>query len=731
MEQVRAVLQKYWGYDSFRPLQAEAMRAVLEGRDSVIVLPTGGGKSLCFQAPALCLPGMAVVVSPLISLMKDQVDALTGCGIAAACVNSSLSAEERHRVADEIRAERLKLLYVSPERLNTERMLDFLKTTQISFFAVDEAHCISDWGHDFRPEYRMLRRLKDEFDGIAVHAYTATATEHVREDIARELNLQNPEVIVGSFDRPNLVYRVQPRSDLLRQVCEVLDRHKGESGVIYCIRRADVDDLCADLSSRGYRVLPYHAGMSDEHRRRNQEAFIQEKVETIVATVAFGMGIDKSNVRYVIHAGAPKTLENYQQESGRAGRDGLEAECCLFYSGQDFRTWKKLQSDLPAEAYEIAMTKLEGIERFCLGVTCRHGSLVEYFGEAWPEGNCGACDVCLSELDLVDDALVTSQKILSCVVRQQQNYGADYTAQVLTGSREQRILDNGHDQLSTYGLLKNEEKKTVRNWIEQLVGQGCLKKYGEYNVLQVTPLGREVLRGEFTPRLMRPVLRPKKESKIAASSWEGVDRGLFEKLRTLRRSVADDRAMPTWLVFSDATLRDMARRRPGSVEEFLQVNGVGEKKSAEFASLFLPAIAEYCGANNLPLGPGPVARPSTGASRPASRRAAAIRERAFELFAEHRGIEEVAEMLGRAVGTTCEYLAEFIEQEQIDDPSAWVNPITIERIARAAESVGMQRLKPLFETLGGDISYDQIRIVIACLKNRSGKVSSNSTPAAE
>src|SRR5947207_2593515 len=338
------------------------MQSVLVGRDSVVVLPTGGGKSLCFQAPALAMEGLAVVISPLISLMKDQVDALADSGVPAACVNSSLSQDDKRRVADEIRSGRLKLLYLSPERLMTERTLQFLRQTPVSFFAIDEAHCISDWGHDFRPEYRMLKALKETFPAIGVHAYTATATERVRHDIARELRLQEPEILVGSFDRPNLVYRVARRTDLLRQVREVIDRHPDDSGIIYCIRRADVDNLTASLVESGLSALPYHAGLDDDTRRQNQDDFIKDRARIIVATVAFGMGIDKSDVRYVVHAGAPKSLEHYQQESGRAGRDGLEAECCLFHTGADFQTWRKVQAELPLPAHQIALHVLEGIE---------------------------------------------------------------------------------------------------------------------------------------------------------------------------------------------------------------------------------------------------------------------------------------------------------------------------------------------------------------------------------
>ncbi len=592
MDALLDILRKYWGYDSFRPLQAAAMQAVVAGRDSVVVLPTGGGKSLCFQAPALQMPGMAVVVSPLISLMKDQVDTLVDCGVPAACVNSTLTPAERRNVADQVRSGQLKLLYLSPERLMTEQTLGFLQGANLSFIAIDEAHCISDWGHDFRPEYRELAQLKQVFPGIALHAYTATATERVRTDIAAQLGLDRPEILVGSFDRPNLVYRVARRTDRLRQIREVIERHRDESGIIYCIRRADVESTCEELVALGHQALPYHAGIPDEDRRRNQDAFINDRAKIIVATVAFGMGIDKSDVRFVIHAAAPKSLESYQQESGRAGRDGLEAECCLLYSGADFQTWRSLQSELPPSALEAAEQLLAGIERFCIGVGCRHRAIVNYFDQQLGE-SCSACDVCLGELDYVGEALIVAQKILSCVLRLDQRYGAGYTAAVLTGSREQRILAEGHDRLSTYGILGEHDRRDVRNWIDQLVEQDFLAKVGEYTILEVQPAGRRLLRGEVTPQLLKPAGRPRREAKVALDSWQGVDRGLFEALRKWRRAKAEERGIPPFIVCGDATLRDLARRRPSNEESLLEVHGIGEKKCAEYGQEILSEIAAF------------------------------------------------------------------------------------------------------------------------------------------
>ncbi len=574
------VLARYWGYDQFRPLQQRAMERVLAGRDSVVVLPTGGGKSLCYQAPAICLGGLAVVVSPLISLMKDQVDALKTNGVPAACINSSQSPREKREVAEEIRAGNLRLLYAAPERLLQPQTLEFLKSAGLSFVAVDEAHCISEWGHDFRPEYRALKILRKQFPNIGIHAYTATATDRVRQDIAQNLGLKTPEILVGSFDRPNLVYRVERRQNRTKQIRDVLDRHRGDSGIIYCISRKNVDTLSEELNAEGYKTRPYHAGLSDVERKRNQEAFIEEKIETIVATVAFGMGIDKSNVRYVVHAGMPKSLENYQQESGRAGRDGLEAECCLLYSGNDPRIWRKMTEDDSPQSRAASLKSLDAIDAFCTGLSCRHRGLVEHFGQAWDRESCHACDVCLGQLDLIGDALIVGQKILSSVVRQQQRFGGEYTALVLKGSKIKRVLDNGHDRISTFGLLADQEKQVIRDWIEQLASQGFLAKEGEYNVLKVTPAGRKVLKGEITPRLLKPrKLAKKKAAAVETDAWEGVHRELFDVLRKLRRQEAEQRNIPTYIVFSDAALREMARRRPSTIEAFRTVRGVGERNS--------------------------------------------------------------------------------------------------------------------------------------------------------
>ena len=722
--QLADVLRRYWGYDSFRPLQLEAMRCVLADRDSVVVLPTGGGKSLCFQAPALCRDGLALVVSPLISLMKDQVDALQSCGVPAAFVNSTVSFEERRIIANQVRDGEIRLLYMAPERLLSDRTLDFLRQSNLTFLAIDEAHCISEWGHDFRPEYRQLKRLKEEFPDAAIHAYTATATPRVRDDIARNLGLQNAEMLVGSFDRPNLVYKIEQRGDLTKQIRQVIDRHKGESGIIYCLRRADVDGTSELLNGYGYRTLPYHAGMSDEDRKANQDAFINDETDIIVATVAFGMGIDKPNVRFVVHAGMPKSLENYQQESGRAGRDGLEAECVLIYSGQDLGTGKWMISELEGDAFKAAEESLNKIYNYCAGVACRHQSLVQHFGQQYDKPNCGACDVCLGDFEPVDEPLVLGQKILSCVIRLEQQFGADYTMQVLAGSQGKRILENRHDKLSTYGLLKEEDRRHIREWIEQLVGQRFLDKVGEYNQLHVTERGWQVLRGEMSPKLLKPKTVEKKKSKsrrsrAAADSWAGVDEELFEVLRELRTATAREKGLPPYVVFGDAALRDMARRRPTSDAGFLEVRGVGEKKRTDYGDLFLDAIRTYCAEHDQTTDVTPDEQAMV--AEPIETSLSQSEARAIQLFESGKSIEDVAAEMGRAQSTTWGYLNAYLQEHAVTDPSPWVDVATVERIEAAIGEVGPHPLRPIYEQLGEDADYNAIRVVATCWENREAR----------
>ena len=600
---LQEAISRFWGYSSYRPLQEEAMHAVLAGRDSIVVLPTGGGKSLCFQAPAMVRGGTAVVVSPLISLMKDQVDTLVGNGVAAALFNSSLSAGEKSDVIAGLRSQRYKLLYVSPERLvgeGSDAFLAMLSSIDVSFIAVDEAHCISQWGHDFRPEYRQLGRLRQLLPGVNLHAYTATATARVRRDIATQLGLENPIEFVGSFDRPNLIYRALPRAALKKQLTEVLARHRREAGIIYCTSRREVDALAAWLTEIGHTALPYHAGLSDGERSRHQDAFLSERADIIVATVAFGMGIDRSDVRFVVHAGSPRSLEHYQQESGRAGRDGLEAECLLIYSPADFMKWRAMLEQ-NGELNDASRTLLRQMERYASGVGCRHRHLSEYFGDRYEKESCGGCDYCLNELEAAAEPVVIARKILSCVARVGQRFGATHVASVLRGQASEQVVGRGHDRLSTFGLLSDMSNAEVRGYMEQLIGAELLQQSdGVYPVVVLTQKGLGLLKDPSSvPGLalarQRPPRKgaPRAQSRVEAESWENVDRDLFERLRSVRLEIARSRGVPPYVIFHDATLREMARLRPTSIDALLAVKGVGARKADDLGGVFLDAIRAH------------------------------------------------------------------------------------------------------------------------------------------
>jgi ATP-dependent DNA helicase RecQ len=602
VDALREVLARYWGFESFRPLQEDAIRAILDGRDSIVVLPTGGGKSLCFQAPALLRDGLALIVSPLISLMKDQVDTLVANGVPAAYLNSSLTPEQRSRVIAGIRDRQFRLLYAAPERVageGSESFASLLSRTPPSFIAIDEAHCISQWGHDFRPEYRQLARLREMFPSVGLHAFTATATTRVRRDIATQLGLRSPVELVGSFDRPNLVYRVLARANLKRQIADVLVRHQGQAGIIYCPTRREVDAVAAWLSETGVRARAYHAGLDDRTRAENQDAFLDEHADVVVATVAFGMGIDRSDVRFVIHAGAPQSLEHYQQESGRAGRDGLEAECVLIYSTADFLKWRVLL-ERNGELTDARRTLMRDMERYAASVGCRHRRLVSYFGEPYTREDCNACDYCLEELETIPEPAVLARKILSCVARVGQRFGALHVTNVLRGSGTDQVTARRHDALSTFGLLKDCTVPEIRGYIEQLIAHGLLRQTGdEYPVLSVTAEGVALLKDAAAvpdltlARQRRPVAdRAPRKARIETEAWQDVDRALFDRLRALRLEIARHRGVPPYVIFHDTTLREMARIKPASLDELRHIYGVGARKAEDLGETFLAAISD-------------------------------------------------------------------------------------------------------------------------------------------
>ena len=600
--QIADVLTRWWGFDRLRPLQAEAIAAALAGRDSLVVMPTGGGKSLCYQLPPLMGETTDVVISPLVALMKDQVDALEAIGYPAAAIHGGMSQEERSNVRDQLAAGELRLLFTAPERLVNTGLLDLLARVGVKRFAVDEAHCISHWGHDFRPEYRQLALLRDRFPSASIHAFTATATPRVRSDIARQLNLQDPVELVGTFDRPNLVYRVVPRTDRIAQTLAILGRHRGEASIVYCISRKETEKLAARLAAEGLLARPYHAGLDAKERHRTQEAFTRETIDIVVATVAFGMGIDRSDVRLVLHTSLPKSLEAYQQETGRAGRDGLAAECVLLYSSADVFSWESLvrksaaESELEPEEQErlIAsqMEHLLSMRRYAQATRCRHAALSEYFGQSYPAAACGACDVCLGETDSLPEATVMAQKILSCVARVQERFGVRHVCEVLRGAKTDAVLRHGHDRLSTFGLLAAIDQRAAENLVHQLLDQELLTRTaGDWPVVTLNERSWEVLRGSREVVLLEPRAGKTKAAKTDTDDWQGVDRDLFERLRRWRRRIAEARGKPAWTILDDKALRAIAREQPDSLAALLRCKGIGEKRLADFGAEILDLVS--------------------------------------------------------------------------------------------------------------------------------------------
>lgn len=720
LEPLLQIIERTWGFRQLRPLQEPAIRAVLNERDSLVVLPTGGGKSLCYQAPAVLREGTTVVVSPLISLMKDQVDTLKQLGVAATQIDSSQSVNDREAAIFDVSQGDAKLVFVSPERLVTPDFLNLMERIQIRTIAIDEAHCISHWGHDFRPEYRQLRSLRERFPQMTMHAYTATATEQVRQDIVAQLGLRDPEILVGNFDRDKLTYRVLPRQDRLKQVKDVLERHKDEAGIIYCLSRKDVDDLTEELREQGYHAMSYHAGMTSEERQTAQEAFALEQVDIVVATVAFGMGIDRSNVRFIIHVAMPKSLEHYQQETGRAGRDGLEAECVLLYSGKDVKTLKWMVEKSAEEAegqvdprfVASALNHIEDMSRYCRGAVCRHKALVEYFGQTYEKESCGSCDLCLGDVEEVADAVIVAQKILSCVARVQQRFGANHVVGVLRGEDTQNIRKWRHDKLTTYGLLDGHSKNEVRDWVEQLVHQKVLARdEGEYPVLVLNDASWEVMRGERTVRLVQMVKKKAERSQVSEEAWEGVDRKLFEKLRELRKELAQRAQVPPYVVFNDAVLRSLAQVRPSTLESMRLISGVGQKKLQDYGEAFLNVINGYCQAEGVSQDQRQSATTQTWNAT--TSRSSKAHDIAFPLFQRGASLDEVAEQMNRSRSTVAEYLAAFIRQEKPTSIGEWVEDETYHRVAEAARQVGTERLKPIFLKLGETVDYEKIRLVVA------------------
>ncbi len=601
-EALRAALKHHFGFDGFRPMQAEIVADVLAGRDVFALLPTGGGKSLCYQLPAVMNRGLTVVVSPLIALMKDQVDALATAGVSATYLNSSLPYDESRRRLANLAKRRYALLYVAPERLFAPGFLHDLEQWNVERIAVDEAHCISEWGHDFRPEYRRIAELRARFPNVPFVALTATATSRVRDDIIGGLGLREPRVHVGSFDRPNLVYRVLPKDRAFDSLLAWLTARPDDAGIVYCQTRSGTERLAERLAASGVDALPYHAGLDAAVRARHQERFIRDETRVICATVAFGMGIDKSNVRFVVHYDVPKSIEGYYQETGRAGRDGLPAECLLFFTYADVVKLEHLIAEKTDQTErDNARAQLERIARFAYSNGCRRRELLAYFGEAAPEGPCGACDNCLDPRGGLD-ATTEAQKLLSCIYRIREASGHDvgiaHVVDVLVGAENDKIWRMNHDKLSTYAIGRAVTRRSWRHVADELLRLGLISQDPDrFNVVALTPVGRRTL-VDRTPVEIREPAMPLARAKAtraesATAAIAPADGDLFSELRRVRRDLADERNVPAYVIFSDAVLHAMAAQRPTSPAALRAISGVGDKKLSDFGEAFLAAIARF------------------------------------------------------------------------------------------------------------------------------------------
>ncbi|MCB1042831.1 MAG: ATP-dependent DNA helicase RecQ [Acidobacteria bacterium] len=589
-------LKEIWGYESFRPHQQEVVESVINGRDTMTILPTGGGKSLCYQIPAVLMKGTAVVISPLISLMQDQVTSLQLLGIPSGCLNSAQNADAAKQVYRELMRGQLKLLYISPERAAMPGFSEILPQIDVSFLAVDEAHCISQWGHDFRPEYRQLASLRTALPDVGMHAFTATATPEVRRDIADQLSLQSPLVLVGDYFRANLTYRAHPRHNIANQLESVMASHNPmDLGIVYCLTRKETERIAAKLQQKGYSALPYHAGLDHETREHNQRAFAEERAKIMVATVAFGMGIDQSNVRFVVHTGMPRSLAHYLQESGRAGRDGLPAQCTLFYSEGDIMFWRTIIDHEPMDQAP-RLRQLHDMSDYAYRVGCRHQILVEYFGQPFHQSPCHACDYCLGELASIPESRRVSRMILSAVLKTGQQFGAGYVAQVLSGSRDARIVANQHTELSVHNLLGQYAKTQIHDWINQLAQQGYLQSTGNampiikmhergYWLLRPDKFGKEESELPVTLIATRSVAKTPKETPTHGA--------LYDRLRQERREIAAESAIPAYMVCGDRSLQDLARKQPTDRPEFLKVFGMGPGRWERFGPRFIAVIQEF------------------------------------------------------------------------------------------------------------------------------------------
>ena len=705
-------LQKYFGYSEFRHEQKAIIEHVLSGGDVMALMPTGGGKSLCYQLPAVLLNGLTIVISPLIALMKDQVDSLNVAGIPAAFLNSSQSPDEQSRIITRLNNNHIKLLYLAPERLfgSGNKLVDFLRSlpVPVAQIAIDEAHCISHWGHDFRPEYLMLAGLKDHFPNIPVIALTATADKLTQKDILKKLNLKNPAVFISSFNRANITYRVNPKRNSFDQLLDFLEDKKDESGIIYCLSRKSVEALATDLKAQGYSAEAYHAGLDNATKARNQEAFLRDDVKIIVATIAFGMGINKSNVRYVVHMDMPKNIEGYYQETGRAGRDGLASSALLFYSPGDaikLKSFVTINDD--PEQTQVMLNKLNDMAKYCQLPTCRRKYLLNYFDEQAPD-HCGSCDVCLSEITTFDGTEI-AQKALSAVYRLKERFGTTYVIDFLRGSKNEKIREE-HKELKTYGVGKDISKADWQRYIRELVALDYLKfTETEYPVLTLTSKSEAVLKGLQKVNLVATQTMEERPAETLP-----FENDLFSILKNIRRDIATQENVPAYVIISDATLMEIATYLPQSLDELRFISGFGDVKLARYGREFVNPVKVYTherGLNSRIANKSRKRERKPKTERTPTPRSSDTRRASLELYKKDKSIAEIAAERGLNVSTVESHLSFFVESGELD-VLEMVSPDKMPAIQDAIESYGAERLAPLKEVLGPDFSYGEIKAVL-------------------
>ena len=706
-------LKTVFGYSAFRPLQEQIILDSLSGRDVFALLPTGGGKSLCFQLPALVRPGLTVVVSPLIALMKDQVDALRANGVAATFLNSTLTEAERRARWRGLHAREFKLLYVAPERLLAGALLDELERWGVACVAVDEAHCISEWGHDFRPEYRQLSGLRSRLPETPFMALTATATERVRDDIIRQLNLRDPALYVASFNRPNLSYRVEPKQSAYRQVLDFVRQRPQDSGIVYCASRAGADSLASKLCGDGVRAASYHAGLEKEERGQTQDRFLRDEVRVVCATIAFGMGINKPNVRFVIHSDLPKNIEGYYQETGRAGRDGLPAECLLLFSAGDVAKQIRFIDEKPDEKeQQVARQQLQTMVRYAECPQCRRRALLDYFGESYPDPNCGGCDNCQAPRESYDGTLA-AQKLMSCIFRIRQRsgtgFGLNHVVAVLTGSDSERVRQYGHQELSTFGIGQEHSRNEWGAIARELIGQGLLSQStGQYPTLELTGAGAAALKERRPIRLTKPREQPRQ--RVANAGDIDCDEVLFESLRQLRKELADREGVPPYIVFGDGTLRWMARVYPTTESELANISGVGAMKLRNYGKAVLSVIQTHLRSQNR----------KTFAEAPGVTGEKVVRTRGellntsvletLRMFREGADLDALARMRSLAISTIVGHLCSAIEAGERLDWSKLFSAADMVQMREAFDRLPGAALTPVYDSLGGRLSYEQLRL---------------------